>query len=73
MIQRNKIIRAVTVAQSVGFFTGMIPELRERGYEVVSVSSDGPELPRVRDAGARAVVVETVSYTHLTLPTICSV
>lgn len=58
MIQRNKIIRAVTVAQSVGFFTGMILELRERGYEVVSVSSDGPELQRVRDAGARAVVVE---------------
>lgn len=48
----------MTVAQSVGFFTGMIPELRERGYEVVSLSSDGPELQRVRDAGARAVVVE---------------
>lgn len=58
MYLKNKIIRAVTVAQSVGFFTGMIPELRERGYEVVSVSSDGPELQRVRDAGARAVVVE---------------
>lgn len=57
-MNRTKIIRAVTVAQSVGFFTGLIPELRERGYEVVSVSSDGPELQRVRDAGARAVVVE---------------
>lgn len=58
MSDRKKIIRAVTVAQSVGFFTGLIPELRERGYEVVSVSSDGPELQRVSDAGARAVVVE---------------
>lgn len=54
----TKIIRAVTVAQSVGFFEGLIPELRERGYEVVAVSSDGPELQRVRDAGARTVSVE---------------
>lgn len=53
-----KIIRAVTVAQSVGFFTGMIPNLKEMGYEVVAVSSDGPELQRVRDAGARTVSVE---------------
>lgn len=53
-----KIIRACTVAQSVGFFVGMMPELREMGYEVVSVSSDGPELQRVREAGGRAEVVE---------------
>lgn len=43
---------------SVELFVGMIPELREMGYEVVSVSSDGPELQGVRDAGGRAVVVE---------------
>jgi len=53
-----KIIRACTVSQSVGFFVGLIPELREMGYEVVAVSSDGPELQRVRDAGSRTVVVE---------------
>lgn len=53
-----KIIRACTVAQSVGFFVGMIPELHRLGYEVVSVCSDGPELQQVRDAGARAEVVE---------------
>lgn len=53
-----KIIRACTVAQSVGFFAGMIPELRRQGYEVVSVSSDGLELEAVRRAGARAEVVE---------------
>lgn len=52
-----KIIRGVTVSMSVGFFDGLIPELREMGYEVVSVSSDGPELERVRNAGGRAIVV----------------
>ncbi len=55
---KPKIIRACTVSQSVVFFVGLIPELREMGYEVVSVSSDGPELERVREAGAKTVVVE---------------
>ena len=54
----KKIIRACTVSMSVDFFTGLIPELQEQGYEVVSVSSAGPELERVRAAGARAEVVE---------------
>lgn len=53
-----KLIRACTVAQSVGFFTAMIPELRQCGYDVVSVSSDGPELEAVRRAGARTEVVD---------------
>ncbi len=58
-MKRNiKIIRACTVAQSVGLFVGLIPELREMGYEVVAVSSDGPELERVREAGGKTVVVE---------------
>ncbi len=53
-----KIIRGCTVSMSVGFFTGLIPELKEMGYEVVAVSSDGPELKRVEDAGGRVVTVE---------------
>lgn len=57
-ILNYKIIRACTVAQSVGFFDGMIPDLQKMGYEVVSVSSDGPELERVREAGARTIAVE---------------
>jgi len=43
---------------SVNFFADMIPELREMGYDVVAVSSDGPELQRVCDAGGRTVTVE---------------
>ncbi len=58
MKQSNKIIRACTVSQSVGFFVGLIPELQEMGFEVVAVSSDGPELERVRAAGGKTVVVE---------------
>ncbi len=54
----KKIVRAVTVSQSVGFFDGLIPDLRNMGCELVSVSSDGPELQRVRNAGARTIIVE---------------
>lgn len=54
----KKIIRAVTVSQSVGFFVGLIPELQEMGYEVVAVSTDGPELQSVREAGGRIIIVE---------------
>ena len=53
-----KIIRGVTVAQSVGFFAGLIPEFKEMGLEVVAVSSDGPELQNVIDAGGRVVIVD---------------
>lgn len=58
MNKNIKIIRACTVSMSVGFFVGMIPDLRERGYEVVAVSSYGPELQNVRDAGARTITIE---------------
>ncbi len=62
---RPKIIRACTVSQSVGFFVGLIPELREMGYDVVAVSSDGPELERVRQAGGRTVIVEMQRHISL--------
>ena len=52
-----KIIRAVTVSQSCGFYTGIIPELQKQGYEVVSVSSPGPELQELREMGVRCVDV----------------
>ena len=58
MQQPKKIIRAVTVAQSVGFFEPMVRDLQEQGYEIVSVSSDGPELERLRAKGMKTVVVE---------------
>ena len=54
----KKIIRAVTVSMSVGFFKPMVQDLQQRGYEVVSVSSDGPELAELRDMGVKTIEVE---------------
>jgi glycosyltransferase involved in cell wall biosynthesis len=53
----TKIIRAVTVAQSVGFYAPMVDGLRERGYEVVSVSSPGPELEQLKAKGVRCIEI----------------
>lgn len=55
----KKIIRAVTVSMSVGFFKPLIPDLQKKGYEVVSLSSDGPELEELRQiSGCRVLTVE---------------
>ena len=53
-----KLIRACTVSQSMIFIVDMIGDLQKQGYEVVAVSSDGPELDQVRKAGARTETVE---------------
>lgn len=41
---KQKIIRSVTVPQSIGFFEEVIMRLKEDGYEVVVVTSPGKEL-----------------------------
>ena len=53
----NKIIRAVTVSLSVDFFTPIIKDLQEQGYEVACVSSPGPELQELRKLGVKAIEV----------------
>lgn len=53
----NKIIRAVTVSLSVDFFTPIIKDLQEQGYEVACVSSPGPELQKLRKLGVNAIEV----------------
>lgn len=58
MSGRIKIIRACTVSQSVGFFAGLIPDLRKQGFEVVSVCSGGSHLTEVSENGGRPVVVQ---------------
>lgn len=54
---KNKIIRAVTVSMSVGFFIPMVKDLQRKGYEVVSVSSPGPELETLRELGVKTLEV----------------
>jgi glycosyltransferase involved in cell wall biosynthesis len=62
----TKIIRAVTVAQSVGFYVPMVDGLRERGFEVVSVSSPGPELERLKAKGVRCIEIPMERHIAIT-------
>ena len=57
MPTNKKIIRAVTVADSTIFFEPTIKDLQERGYEIVSVSSPGDNLSRLREMGVKTIVV----------------
>ena len=58
MKREKKIIRAVTVSMSVDFFASMIPDLQKKGFEIVTVSSDGPELEHIRSLGAKTTIVD---------------
>lgn len=53
----KKIIRAVTVSSSIGFFEPIIKDLQEKGYEIVSLSSPGEELVRLREMGVKTIEV----------------
>lgn len=57
-VGNKKIIRAVTVSMSVNFFKPMVKDLQHQGYEVVSVSSAGPELEELRDMDVKVIEVE---------------
>ncbi|MBQ0143218.1 MAG: glycosyltransferase family 4 protein [Prevotellaceae bacterium] len=60
-MKRNsrKIIRAVTVSQSIGFCREVMIKMRERGYEMIVVTSKGRELDELRDVdGFRCLEVE---------------
>lgn len=46
---KNKIIRSVTVPQSLGFCREVMIKMRAMGYEMVAVTSPGPELDELRD------------------------
>ena len=57
-INHPKLLRAVTVSQSVGFYLPLVPDLQSQGYEVVSLSSPGPELLELREKGVRCIEVQ---------------
>ena len=52
-----KIIRAVTVSSSIGFFEPIVKDLQEKGYEIVSLSSPGENLVRLREMGVKTIEV----------------
>lgn len=55
---KNKIIRSVTVSQSLGFCREVMIKMRSMGYDMVAVTSPGPELDKLRDEdGFRCVAV----------------
>ncbi|MBP5456252.1 MAG: glycosyltransferase family 4 protein [Paludibacteraceae bacterium] len=54
----KKLVRAVTAAQSVVFFEPMIDDLQRKGYEIISVSSAGSQLDRLRGKGVRVIEVD---------------
>lgn len=60
-----KIIRAVTASVSVGLFEPIVKDLQERGYEIVSVSSPGESLIRLREKGVK--VIEVPMERHISL------
>lgn len=49
MRNKKKIIRACTVSLSIDFFDEIMKRMREDGYEMVAVTSPGPELDKLRD------------------------
>ena len=46
---KHKIIRSVTVPQSLGFCREVMIKMRTMGYDMVAVTSPGPELDELRD------------------------
>ena len=46
---KNRIIRSVTVSQSLGFCREVMIKMRAIGYDMVAVTSPGPELDELRD------------------------
>lgn len=46
---KKKIIRAVTVSQSLGFAREVMIKMRKMGYDMVAVTSPGPELDKLRE------------------------
>ncbi len=54
---KNKIVRAITVSVNVDFFKPIVRDLQRRGYEVVSVSSPGPELEELRLMGLKTIEI----------------
>lgn len=63
-MSKYKIIRACTVPQSLGFVTGMLPDLQKK-YEVVLLSSSGLEWEEVRRLHPDVKCIEVDMERHI--------
>ena len=63
----KKIIRTVTVPQSIGFFEEVMMRLKGDGYEVVVVTSPGEELDDFRKRYPDETVIEVPMERHISL------
>lgn len=64
-MSKPKIIRAVTVSQSTGFFRDIIPVLNKKGIGVVVLSSPGEEMDELRAKGVP--IIEITMERHIAL------
>lgn len=64
---RKKIIRTVTVPQSIGFFEEVMMRLKGDGYEVLVVTSPGEELDDFRKRYPDETVIEVPMERHISL------
>lgn len=54
---KKKIIRAVTVSMSCGFFADIMRKMRDKGFEMVALSSPGPELDALKEEDFHCIEV----------------
>ena len=66
MVKSPKIIRACTVPQSLGFVEGALDDLQKK-YEVVLLSSPGPDWERVREKHPDVKCIEVPMERHISL------
>ena len=64
---KKKIIRTVTVPQSIGFFEEMMMQMKEYGYETVVVTSPGKELEEFKQRHPEEKTIEVPMERHISL------
>lgn len=65
MREKNKIIRAATVAQSCNFFRDVMIDMRERGYNMIALSSPGHQLDSIEDCGFHIIPISMERHISL--------
>ena len=63
---KNKIVRAVTVSMSCIFFHELMSKMRDKGYEMVALSSPGSELDEIRKEGFHTIEIPMERHISLT-------